>query len=213
MLTSCERVTTLEDAKQPILTPLLPVKGLRRDASGALTKDALMTIQESVRSLGVDPGTEQARDAILFEAKQTLCRLHNQYSFLVKELVDGLSRGEAVSVSMVDAAREKNQAVQDILSLSRFLLETAPKDQPSGMVEAFVNPDTRRAKTLEGFQTMMKDLQADMGALQTNRIFDLQKRQLEDSEEKNTYAARMLSLYGFLNVVAIGLLLYISSGN
>lgn len=209
LLTNCEQVTTLEAATRPILTPLLPIQGLRRDASGNLTKDALNTAMESVRSLGVDPSTPQAYDAILFEAKQTLCRVHSQYAYLVNTIIASISRGEQVPLSTVDAAREKNQMLQDILSISRHVLEQAEK-QSTAKMEGF---RAGSGRPLEGFQTLSNALQRDMVSIETNSLMDLKRRSLEDTEEKNTYASRMLAVYGVLNIVAIGLLFYISSGN
>lgn len=209
MLTNCEQVTTMEGATQPVLTPLLPIRGLRRDASGNLTTDALQTAMEAVRSLGVDPSTPQAYDAILFEAKQTLCRIHSQYTYLINTIITSISRGEPVPLSTVDAAREKNQMLQDILSISRHVLEQSAKSSQTP-VEGF---RVRPAAKLEGFQTLSTALQQDMVSLQSNSLVDLKRRSLEDTEEKNTYANRMLAVYGVLNIVAIGLLIYISSGN
>jgi hypothetical protein len=41
-------------------------------------------------------------------------------------------------------------------------------------------------------------------------VADLRKRMVEFTEEKNRSALNLLSLYGFLNLVAIGLLFYIA---
>jgi hypothetical protein len=43
-----------------------------------------------------------------------------------------------------------------------------------------------------------------------NSITELRKRMVEYTEEKNRSAMNLLSLYGFLNLVAIGLLFYVA---
>jgi SMC interacting uncharacterized protein involved in chromosome segregation len=65
---------------------------------------------------------------------------------------------------------------------------------------------------------MNTNLQSTFDTLQSHNqllnsetsVADLRKRMVEFTEEKNRSALNLLSLYGFLNLVAIGLLFYIA---
>jgi hypothetical protein len=59
--------------------------------------------------------------------------------------------------------------------------------------------------------TTIEGLQNDMGALDSKSYVGLKKHMVEVSEEKNRVASSYLGLYGFLNLVAIGLLIYVSA--
>jgi hypothetical protein len=101
ILNGCDPVLTMADATRQIVTPLLPISGLRRDLSGNLTDDAIKTVMEGLTSLGITlsfkdrnerivssrSGSDDAKDvtdAILYEAKDSLCKLNSQYEFLLK---------------------------------------------------------------------------------------------------------------------------------
>jgi hypothetical protein len=55
------------------------------------------------------------------------------------------------------------------------------------------------------------DLQQEKALLQKKSYSKLRKHAVEITEEKNRLVSNQLALYGFLNLVAIGLLLYISN--
>lgn len=205
LLKSCDPVTTLDEALRPVLTPLLPVKGLRRDASGNLTEDAMKIVLEGLKSLGANTDTEAAQDAILQEARYSLCRLYAQYQILLNQVTTSISRSEEVDPKMVTASKEKLQMMMDILSIAQNVL-----NQRSQTTEGFRTQ--RVAATLrEKFQDMATDLQVQKTALENKNYFSLQSRALENATEKNNYASRQLGLYAFMNVVAVGLLFYILS--
>ncbi len=209
LLRGCDPVTTIEEAKQPVLTPLLPVTGLRRDASGNMTTDAIKIAVEGVKSLGVDTDTEAAQDAILQEARYSLCRLYAQYQVLLGQITTSISRAEALDAEVVKAAKEKLQMMTDLLSIAQYVLDQK-KAASSKSVEGFRTQKVATALS-EAFQDMAADLQQQKSALENKNYFALQRRALENTTEKNNYANRQLGLYAFMNIVAVGLLFYILS--
>jgi hypothetical protein len=64
--------------------------------------------------------------------------------------------------------------------------------------------NTNIASTFQTLQNHARILNS-----QTN-LQDLRKRMVEFTEEKNRSAMNLLSLFGFMNLVAIGLLFYIA---
>ena len=86
LLKGCDEVKTMKDAQKSVVTPLLPVKGLRHDESGELTKDAMKTITDGLSSLGINVESDDAQRPILLETRQALCILNAQYQFLLGTL-------------------------------------------------------------------------------------------------------------------------------
>ena len=212
VLNSCDPITTMEGANRPIVTPLIPVKGLRRDEKGNLTEDSVKTIMEGVKSMGIDANSTQATEAILQEAKSVLCQQNAQFSFLLKAMFSAISRSEEVDKTLVDKLQKKNQEMLDVLSVSRYVLNKPVETNKDGMKEGFLGKQYDPFMNYrEAFQTVTTTVQDRDAKLKEGRLLELQTRKVEATEDKNRYASRLLSMYGFLNIVAIGLLMYVVS--
>lgn len=232
ILGGCDEIKSMKDAQKPIITPLLPVKGLRHNENGDLTEDALKTIMDGLSSLGINVDTEDAQNAILMETRQSLCNLNAQYQFLLTTLFMSIRKDESLSGKLIELLREKNMAMRDILSVSRQILEKAPANKDGkkfieGWTDVKAGVDVK-TKTVEGFVQMQNKLVGDANALSEKRYSDLAKenfvsstaqgsidveRTLEISEQRMKSVSANLSLYSFLNVIAVGLLFYIVSTN
>jgi hypothetical protein len=212
ILNSCDPVTDLKGAQKPIITMLLPVKGLRHDNKGEITADAIQTVIDGMKNLGISIDSDDAQTAILAETKQVLCNLNAQYEFLLATMFMSIRNSEVLSKSLLDSITEKNVAMRDVLSVSRqILLKSSNKE--GKMVEGFTNNSSTGAnlkKTIEAFQSMSDTLETDMGAINTKQYSEI-KRNYDVSVEKNKSVSANLALYSFLNIVAVGLLFYIVS--
>jgi hypothetical protein len=199
ILNGCDKINSIEEANRPVVSPLLPVKGLRHDDNGDLTADAINIIKDGIKSLGIDIESDSAREAILTEVKHTLCIINNQYQFMLSKYSESMALGKPVDDKLVMQIKEKNQAMRDVISLSRHVLDM-PLKKDNKMVEGFIGSTS----TLD--DNMRKELSQLSGDLKNFKI-----RNYQVSQEKNKSVNAYLSLYGFLNVVAIGLLFYIVS--
>lgn len=224
ILKGCDEVTTMKDAQKPVITPLLPIKGLRHDENGDLTVDAIKTVTDGMTSLGIDTGNEDVKSAIVAETRQAVCNLNAQYQFLLTTMFTTIKNNEQVPSKLVDLIKEKNLAMRDILSVSRQVLETFPADkkpvegwtnmQPSanakkGEIEGFWNLQNRltdEAKAIANGDWKLENFVGATVSVDEQRAFDI-------SEEKMKSVSANLALYSFMNVIAIGLLFYIVSTN
>jgi hypothetical protein len=232
ILGGCDEIKSMKDAQKPIITPLLPVKGLRHNENGDLTEDALKTIMDGLSSLGINVDTEDAQNAILMETRQSLCNLNAQYQFLLTTLFMSIRKDETLSGKLIELLREKNTAMRDILSVSRQILEKAPANKDGKkFIEGWTDVNAgvnNKTKAIEGFVQMQNKLVGDANALSEKRYEDLAKenfdnssaqgsadveRSLQISEQRIESVSANLSLYSFLNVIAVGLLFYIVSTN
>jgi len=212
LLKSCDPVLTDEDALRPIITALLPVKGLRHDICGNLTTDAINTIFTSIQSLGIAMNEEASRDAIFQEARITLCRIYAQYTYLINSFATAVSRSEAINPKLIDLLREKLQMMSDILSVSRYIILHPPLTLSGATIkEGFQQPSNEDLKLFEAFNDTQALIDEQKKKLATKNMFTLKERALETSSEKNVYMSRQLNIYAFMNIVAVGLIFYIIS--
>ena len=205
----CEPVTTLEEAQVPIVTMLLPVRGLRHTEDGELTPDAVKIVTDGMKNLGLSIKDETALNAILSEIRQVLCQLNAQYNFLLMTIFGFIDSSETIPKSILDSIREKNLAMRDVLSLSRQMLKDAKLNE-NGHIEGYTNVSNTMKSTLESFENMTKKLMIDQAAIDRGDYADV-KRSFDVSVEKIKGVSSNLALYSFLNVIAVGLLFYIVS--
>jgi hypothetical protein len=213
----CRPITTMEEAEKPIGSAILPISGLRRDQTNKLTDDAIKTVFESLRSRGIDISNPELRTKIVKEGGQTICAVNEQYQYLLRTIIGSAMKGEQVSAKIVELALEKNQMIMDLLTISRQL-ETMSS---TAIVEGYQTstPSTSLSTILSipiptdssGNYIDVRGLQEQKMLLETKSYTKLRKHAVQVTEEKNRMASNQLALYGFLNLVAIGLLLYISS--
>jgi len=208
----CQAVTTLEEAQTPVQTMLIPVKGLRHTEDGELTPDAVKTITDGMKTLGLSMDDEATVKKILSEGKKVICILNSQYQFLFATMFAAIDNSESIPKSVLDSIREKNTAMRDIISLSRQILKDANLNG-NKIIEGYTNaPNNSRfiTSTIEAFESMTERLMIDQAAIDAGQYSDV-KRNYDISVEKVKGVSSNLALYSFLNIVAIGLLFYIVS--
>ena len=103
----------------------------------------------------------------------------------------------------LDRARSFNEKLNDLVQITNFIAQkrSAEMRQQNTEINAM---NTNIASTYSTLQTHARILNSE-----TN-LQDLRKRMVEFTEEKNRSAMNLLSLFGFMNLVAIGLLFYIA---
>lgn len=205
---SCAAITTMTQAEVDIPSSVLPITGLRRDSQGNLTQDALTTVVDGIKSRGIDPTNPAMKEKLLKDLGTLLCSVNNQYEFLMKELLARVSANESVETALIDKVREKNLFIQDILNVSRHLKGITVFDKSSEYIEGWQRTvPLDSLSTKEGFQA---SLQSDIAMLDTKSYSDLRNRMIKVSAVKNEMATNYLGVYGLLNIIAVGLLIYVS---
>ena len=212
VLSQCEPVLNMQEAEAPVLSALIPVKGLRRDASGNLTKDSITTIIEGLKSLGVIIDSELNKTAVLQEARTALCKLNGQFEFLLNDFVTIVARSEMTNMDekLFTLMKDKNQHMQDVIAVSRHILSMPLDKVKEGFLGAVTDPF---ADFRESFQEMGNLVNNNNSMINTRNFKARDQRALDISNEKNLYAERLTNMYGLLNVTAIGLLFYIMYSN
>jgi hypothetical protein len=178
---SCIQVDTLDEAMRDIPSSVLPITGLRRDADGALTKDALSMIVDGLKSRGIDPTDKGENDRIRSELIVFLCSLNNQYQFLISELLKKTSQNNVVTKDFLRVVKNKNQTMQDVINTSGYLQGIKSFGRDTDFIEGWQNTQSTltspETSTIEG-------LQNDMNALESKTYESLKRHMVEVTEEK-----------------------------
>jgi hypothetical protein len=195
----CPDITTMEQAEAQLPSSIIPIDGLRRDDNGRLTDDALNTIMDGLKSRGIDITDAETKKKLGMDLMLIMCSASKQGSFIFNHYGSDI-KGDAAKKMI-----EKSMLVSDIETISRRLNDTSPEN-PRKFVEGWQN--TSQASSTDN---LMKRLARDRAMLEGFTSDDLGEQKVEISEQKNRIASNYLGIYGFLNLFAVGLILYLAA--
>lgn len=203
---SCPDITTLEQAEAELPSSVLPISGLRRNDDGTLTDDAKNTIMDGLKSRSVDATDAETKKKLLSDLSSLFCSTNKQYQFLLKVMAKREISGD-LEDEFVDVILGKNLFMLDILTISRHITALTTYDGSVPFIEGWQNMATS-TNTTTAAQLSLLAKERDM--LQSA---NLRKHMVEITGEKNKIASNYLAIYGFLNLVAMGLILYVAGAS
>lgn len=203
----CPDITTLEQAEAKLPSSVLPIGGLRRGTDGVLTQDAQDTIMDGLKSRSVDITDTATKTRVVSELTMLLCSVNKQYQFLLKELYRRASTPEQITDEFVALIREKNLFMLDILTISRHIQTTKTYDGTVPFIEGWQNSPPSAPNPTAIAQKLAKDREM----LESHSREELRKHMVHVTMEKNRVVSNNLGLYGFLNLVAVGLIIYVTA--
>jgi hypothetical protein len=156
-----------------------------------------------------NPAKDFAQNAKILRQtiKDEYCYYYSRYNWgLNKILVSATQQGSAVDPAFKAGVQKLNITLNVILAVMKGMvnnrmasLQEYSSDSEKGVNE--LNSELERARI---------SLQRDSGMLQANDLnTDIQSSMIEFSLEKNESSRNMLAMYGFMNIVAVGLLFYL----
>lgn len=155
----------------------------------------------------------QKETTTMNKIQQEYCYNYFRYRYSLETLFDKLvatSKGSTLSEderndiqSKLNRAKQFNERLNDIIQITNYIAQTRAREMRDQNTEINSLNSTIQS-TFDTLQAHSKMLSSETS------ITDLRKRMVEYTEEKNRSATNLLSLYGFLNLVAIGLLFYIA---
>jgi hypothetical protein len=205
----CPDITTLEQAEAKLPSSVLPIGGLRRGSDGVLTQDAQDTIMDGLKSRSVDITDTATKTRVVSELNILLCSVNKQYQFLLKELYRRASASQEISDEFVALVREKNLFMLDILTISRHIQTTKAYDGTVPFIEGWQN--SLAAPPPPNPTAIAQKLAKDREMLERHSQEELRKHMVDITMEKNRVVSNNLGLYGFLNLVAVGLIIYVTA--
>jgi hypothetical protein len=233
-------VTSETELNQPFPNSILPTNQQERASdTGRYTPTALENIYQRLVRAGrlisndrykqimVNVATQKDKlqqqkmlETVGEQEKQTMtslqtefCFYYVRYKYALEDLFDTLSRTSAGS-SLTEAQRRTietkitnaktlNTKLNDIIQITNFIAVKRASEMRDQ--NTTINMLNENIKDIYGrLQTQNEILRKE------DSITDLRKRMVEFTQEKNQSASNLLSLYGFLNLVALGLLFYVA---
>lgn len=158
-------------------------------------------------------GLEQTETATMVSIRNEFCFYYVRYKSALDALFttmvsisksrDLTEANKADLQSKLNSAKRINERLNDIIQITNYIAAqraTEMKDQNTAINELNAGISTTFGKLRDHERMLRKE----------GSLIDLKKRMVEFTEEKNLSATNLLSLFGFLNLVAIGLLFYIA---
>lgn len=151
--------------------------------------------------------------ATMRKIKDEYCYYYFRYKYSLETLFDKLvntsklmtlpETDKADIQSKLTRAKNFNEKLNDLIQITNYIAQKRSIEMREQNTE--INTLNAGIKsTFDTLQTHSRILNSETS------LTDLRKRMVEFTEEKNRSAMNLLSLYGFLNLVAIGLLFYIA---
>jgi hypothetical protein len=176
--------------------------------------DVKNTTSDQAKAILTNLGAKET--ATMAKLSQEYCYYYVRYKYSLETLFDKLvqtSKGTTLSntdrqdiQSKLNRAKEFNEKLNDLIQITNYIAQKRAAEMRDQNAEINkINTDI--SGTFETLKSHAKILNSE------NSVSDLRKRMVEFTEEKNRSALNLLSLYGFLNLVAIGLFFYIARSN
>jgi hypothetical protein len=220
-------------------TSILPASAVPADSSGVMSSSEMSahmryleqntilpipptSLSVTTTSLTSSPDTNNAvtgyvtKEAELIKnIKKEYCWYETRYYTALKNLLDSISK----SSLSTDAA---SQAAAQTLIQSQLTTVTVLNNKCNLIIQITNGISKYRYTQSHGYQTQINNLnttlsqrgsqlqaQADIFKSQT-ALADVRKRMVDYTEEKNKSNQNLLALYGFLNLIALGIIVYVA---
>ena len=223
MTAVCPRASSLTDSELNQgfangLLPSTPNGSSDRDGNGMLTANAVSSILQTLKTSNVIP-VATATNAEAYVARQTVfltnvkaeyCFYDSRYKFCLEKLFSAVRQGyqnnsreaQALVQKYLDLTQRFNQRVNDLTQIMNAITEDGLRasNNISQDIKDFNAKIQEQKKKLTEQYVLISSSQAT-----TN----IRKQMVKYTEEKARRSDNLLKMYGFLNIVALGLLVYI----
>lgn len=205
------------------LLPSSPYSTSDRSGDGLLLESTLTRVVNSLKSQGVVPdGKKDKPDdfvikqkAFLASIKEEYCFYDSRYKYALQKLLNSVQQGYQTNVGDVQ------QSIQTYLQYTQRLNQKV--NDLTQIINAITNDMLNGTSEIDNqIKQFNKNIQEKQGELEKqNKILSsqsaatqLNKEMVKFTEKKNKYTNNLLNLYGFMNIIALGLLVYVyrSSG-
>jgi len=223
MAAVCARASSLTDSELNQgfangLLPSTPNGSSDRDGNGMLTANAVSSILQTLKTSNVIP-VATATNAEAYVARQTVfltnvkaeyCFYDSRYKFCLEKLFSAVRQGyqnnsreaQALVQKYLDLTQRFNQRVNDLTQIMNAITEDGLR--ASNNISQDIKDFNEKIQQQKNKLIEQRDLISSSQATTTIR-----KQMVKYTEEKARRSDNLLKMYGFLNIVALGLLVYI----
>jgi len=222
MTFTCPKQTSITDSELqqtfPGLLPATPNGDSDRDSTGLLVPNAVQAIIASLKGSGVIPSSKDQggskQTALLSTIKTEYCFYDSRYKYALEKIFSEVQHGYLTNTPSTSAntssntkkyialAQALNRRLNDLIQLVNAITED--------MMSTSTSIDTEMSNMSQTMQEQKKKLDQQNKTISSNEAtMKIRKEMVKYSEEKARHTDNLLKLYSFLNVVALGLLVYI----
>lgn len=215
---TCPQQTSITDSELqqtfPGLLPATPNGDSDRDSTGLLTPNAVQAIIASLKGSGVIPtpnkDAKSKQAALLSTIKSEYCFYDSRYKYALDKIFKEVQQGYLNNTPTTSSSTKKyialaqalNRRLNDLIQLVNAITED--------MMTTSTSIDTEMTNMSQSMQDQKKKLDQQNKTISSNEAaMKIRKEMVKYSEEKARHTDNLLKLYSFLNVVALGLLVYI----
>jgi len=210
---------TYSNGNKPGLLPSSPPSASDRDSTGILKQEIVINIVKSLKSQGIIPTLAVTDDYESFVLRQDelLKNINAEYVFyesryktalnnLFNTIREGYLNNTAdiqfIIKSKLAISQNLNKKLNDLTQIINGVTEDmlASTSDLEGKIKAFDKQNKEHQIKLQEQNKIITSSQATT---------ELNKQMVKFTEQKAKYSNNLLGLYSFLNVVALGLLVYV----
>ena len=204
--------------------PAAPNPSAERDDKGKLLPVTINTIVTNLKSRGIIPSPSGAEPNVFIEKQQALiqnlqaeyCFYESRYKYALNKLFNAIASGylsgtdtnKASVQTYLGKTKMLNTRLNDLTQIMNGITENMLST--SDTIQNEINQFNQRIKT----QKEKLDVQNKI-IMNGDTTTNIRKEMVKYTEEKAKYTDNLLNLYSFLNIVALGLLVYVykAAGN
>lgn len=217
-ITDSELNQTFSTGSIPGLLPSASPGANDRDSNGMLNAATIQSLISSLKGSGVIP-TPKSSDPELFMKKQEqllkniqdeYCFYEARYKYALDKLFNAINQGytnntgdvQTTIQSYLQSTQSLNQRLNDLTQIINGVTED--------MLASTTNLEAETKALDKKMKEQKKKLDAQNKVISSNQaVTELNKQMVKFTEQKAKYSDNLLGLYSFLNIVALGLLVYV----
>jgi hypothetical protein len=198
--------------------PGVPNSSSERDTKGKLLQTTLSTIVTNLKSKGIIPSPNSYTPEVFIQKQQELiqglqteyCFYESRYKYALGKVFNAISSGylsntedkKDIVASYLDKTKMLNLRLNDLTqimnAITEYMLSTS--DSIQNEIEQYNKQIKAQKESLDKQNKII-----NTGEAATN----IRKEMVKYTEEKAKYTDNLLKLYSFLNIVTLGLLVYV----
>lgn len=217
-ITDAELNQIFSSATKPGILPGTAPSASDRNENGILKQTTVKALVGSLKGSGIIPTPNSQNtelyikkvDELLKNIDAEYCFYEARYKYSLERLLSAINQGytnntgdvQTLIQRYLSTTQELNQRLNDLTQII------------NGITEDMLLSTNGLEQQVQEFDTKMKEQQKKLQA--QNKIIssgqavtELNKQMVKFTEEKGKYSNNLLGLYSFLNIVALGLLVYV----
>jgi hypothetical protein len=217
-ITDTELSQTFTNGVKPGILPSSPAGASDRDGNGMLNSTSIQASISSLKGSGIIPSPKKASPEMFVMKQQELlkdiqaeyCFYESRYKYSLDQLFNSISIGYNNNTGDVQTAIQKYLATTQILNQKlNDLVQII-----NGITEDMLSSTTGLEAEVKAFDKQMREekmkLEKQNKIISSNQAaVEINKQMVKFTEQKAKYSHNLLGLYSFLNIVALGLLVYV----